>query len=46
VLPMLDAGQDLPLGRSITFEFVRNDHAGNVLAPVGPENPLQPPIGP
>jgi hypothetical protein len=27
VLPMLDAGQDLPLGSSVTFELIRNDHA-------------------
>src|SRR4029453_6528716 len=31
---MLDAGQDLPLGRSITFEFVRNDHARDVREPL------------
>ncbi len=30
VLPMLDAGQDLPRGRPVTFQLIRNDHAGDV----------------
>jgi hypothetical protein len=30
VLPMLDAGQDLPLGRAITFKPVRHDHTRDI----------------
>src|SRR5688572_4098518 len=34
VVPMLDAGQDLPLGSPITRQFVCHDHAGHVGEPL------------
>jgi hypothetical protein len=36
VRPMLDAGPDLPLGRSITVELVRQDHARDIREPLEP----------
>jgi hypothetical protein len=36
VLPVLDAAQALPLGRSITLELVRHDHAGDICEPLQP----------
>ena len=33
-LPVLDPGQDLPLGRAIAPEFIGHDHTGNVLQPL------------
>jgi hypothetical protein len=33
VLAMFDAGQEFPLGRSLTLEFSRHDHARHVPAP-------------
>ena len=33
-LPVLDPGDELPLGRTIAPEFIGHDHTGNVLQPL------------